>query len=280
MKTIRAEHPLKDAMLARAYGRAQRYLEICLENLNSQLPDAQLPPRTTAILRAILGHEPTPQTVSLLRDYTRRILSELLSDSLSLADSKRIVVGVNMPNVKDTYAFVYNNDPQKRIFLTERFFNLAFEVEAYVRAPREELLAHQQAVTLIHELSHQTLKAVDIAYVEASLPFTDQFSLETQGGRLIYSQVVDYRRRGLSHSTEDDKLFKIKKYKSDWRDLKDEDGEALATIFRLTKKDNLIAARAEFHDKAQVRTDIILANADSLALFISKLGRRRFTPAG
>lgn len=279
MAQIKAQHPVKHAMLVNAYARSRHYLETCLENLNSASPGAPLPPRSAATLNSILGHPASPETVSLLRDYTKRILNELVSGPMSLNTSPRIVVGLNMPHARDSYAFVYVGDPGKRIFLTERFFSLAWEVEAYAKPSRDELMAHQQAVTLIHELSHQTLKTVDIAYLEAATPFPDQFSLNTAGGRQVHLEVLNCRTNGLSINTHPHFLFKTYDNFA-WRDIRRNDGRALPVIFRLTGKRDLDEARQAFYSDPQVRTDIILANADSLALLISRLGRRRFAPAG
>lgn len=279
MTEINRLHPFKHAMLVRAYSRSRYYLETCLENLNASNPDAPLPPRATNILRNAFDAPASPQTLEVLRDYTKRLLNELLSASMNVNDSKRIVVGVNMPETRDTYGFVYSGDPGKRIFLSERVFALTHEIQAYAKPSHEQLLAHQQALTLIHELSHQVLKTVDIAYLEASAPFLDQFSLSTAGGRKIHAQVEEYQRDGLSSTTPDGALFKT--YDNlVWRDIRKKDGRALPAIYRLTGTSNLMAARKAFRDDATVRTNVILANADSLALLISMLGRRRYAPAG
>jgi hypothetical protein len=279
MPDISTLHPVKHAVFVQAYGLGQQYLQTCLENLNSATPSAPLPPMTERILRDTFGHPASAQTLASLRDYTSRILNELLSTSMNPATSKRIVVGVNMPGARDTSAFVYTGDPGKRIFFTERSFDLTFEIAAYATPTRSELLAHQVAVTLIHELSHQTLKSVDIAYVEASAPFVDLISRQTQGGRKAYQTILSYRRDGLSVNSNIHTLFQTYENLA-WRDLRHSDGSALKTIFRLTGQTTLPAARNTFYNDPDVRTLIILANADSLALLISKLGRRRFASAG
>lgn len=87
------------------------------------------------------------------------------------------------------------------------------------------------------------------------------------------------RTNGLSINTHPHFLFKTYDNFA-WRDIRRNDGRALPVIFRLTGKRDLDEARQAFYSDPQVRTDIILANADSLALLISRLGRRRFAPAG
>lgn len=170
MKNIAALQPTKYQMLLRAHALSRHYLDTCLKNLNLSSPQAPLPPETLSILQNVFDHPPSDQTVRLLRDYTQRILDELLSASMDTVTSKRLVVGMNMPDQRDTYGFTYHNDPGKRIFLTERVFTLPWDVSIYATPPAIELLAHQQATTLIHELSHQVLRTVDIAYVEAAAP--------------------------------------------------------------------------------------------------------------
>jgi hypothetical protein len=279
MPAIARYHPIKHAMLVRAYSRARFYLETCMENLNTATPNAPLPPSSETVLRNTFGQAPSEHTVNLLRDYTKRLLSELLSPSMDVMTSKRIVTGVNVPGCRDVYGFVHTNDPKKRIFFTERAFDLSVQTEAYATPSRAELLAHQQAVTLIHELSHLVLKTVDIAYVDALSPFVDQFSRRTAGGRRAHQEALASRRDGLSLTTSDQYLFKTHDNLV-WRDTRNKDGRALGVIYRLSKKRNLVDARRAFYTDPQVRTDIIMANADSLALLISKLGRRQFAPAG
>lgn len=279
MKDISTLHTLKYAMLVRAYDRARHYLETTLENLQAPSPQVALSPRTLKVLTRVFGHTPTPQTVERLKDYTKRILTELLSDSMKPASSKRIVVGVSMPDHNDTVAFVYDSDPAKRIFLTERFFALPWEVSVHALAPQADLLTHQQGISLIHELSHQVLRTVDIAYVEASSPFGDQLSRATSGGRNVRAEILAFQRNGLSVNTSPNVLFKLRDNMV-WRDIEPNDGRAFNAILKLTKTDNLASARAAFYTLPQVRTDVILANADSLSLVIAKLGRTRFAPIG
>lgn len=279
MKDIRTWHPLKYEMLLRAYDRGQEYLEVALENLNAANPAAPLPQRSKTILEATFAHPATDETVAHLRDYIKRILEELLSDSMKPTTSERIVIGVNMPTHRDVFGFIYAEDPGKRIFLTERLFDVNWAITVYAKPSRAELLAHQQAVTLIHELSHLTLKSVDIAYVEASAPFSDMISRQTAGGRTTYDDIREWRRNGLSLKTTDATLFKTRQ-DNVWRDFTEDDGRALETILRLTGTSDLPSARAAFRNDPKVRTDIILANADSLALLITRLGRKRFAVAG
>ncbi|MBV6288701.1 M35 family metallopeptidase [Pseudomonas aegrilactucae] len=281
MRDIAMLHPNKYQMLLRAHTQSRNYLETCLENLNSSSPQAPLPPETLTVLQTAFDHPPSDQTVGLLREYAQRILHELLSASMDTATSKRIVVGMNMPDQRDTYAFTYREDPGKRIFFTERFFTLPWDVSVYATPPAVDLLAHQQAATLIHELSHQVLRTVDIAYVEAAAPFPDQINRHTRGGRIAYQTILGYKRDGFSINTSPQALFRTFDTSTQtWRDIKNKDGSALPAIYRLSKTNTLAAARTAFYNDPHVRTDLILANADSLALIISKLGRRRFAAAG
>lgn len=280
MKNIAALQPTKYQMLLRAHALSRHYLDTCLKNLNLSSPQAPLPPETLSILQNVFDHPPSDQTVRLLRDYTQRILDELLSASMDTVTSKRLVVGMNMPDQRDTYGFTYHNDPGKRIFLTERVFTLPWDVSIYATPPAIELLAHQQATTLIHELSHQVLRTVDIAYVEAAAPFPDQISQHTRGGRIAYQTILGYKQNGLSINTPAQALFRTFDTSSQtWRDIRKKDGRALPAIFRLSKTNTLAAARTAFYSDPQVRTDLILANADSLSLIITNLGRRRFAGA-
>lgn len=116
--------------------------------------------------------------------------------------------------------------------------------------------------------------------MEAAAPFPDQISQHTRGGRIAYQTILGYKQNGLSINTPAQALFRTFDTSSQtWRDIRKKDGRALPAIFRLSKTNTLAAARTAFYSDPQVRTDLILANADSLSLIITNLGRRRFAGA-
>ncbi|NAT15817.1 hypothetical protein CU663_07110 [Pseudomonas syringae pv. actinidifoliorum] len=60
------------------------------------------------------------------------------------------------------------------------------------------------------------------------------------------------------------------------RDLRRMDGNGKRTILHITGKSTLEDARDVFYSDGHKRADIMLKNADSVALLVTLLGRQRF----
>ena len=247
-------------------------LSTTLSNLNAWRPWEPLPHKVRAILEQTFGESPSPLVLSRLRDDCKTLLKELLSPSMAAETSKRIVTGYNMPGRDFHMAFTYRGDPHKRIFLSELFFKIPDDVRMNSLARDSDLLAHLQASTLIHELSHSTLKTEDIAYVDAIVPDLSVLEQETMTNRAYYARIKDAWEKGLTAATPAHELFTIQDIGGP-RDLRNKDGSAKATILRLTDTSTLDEARAVFHSDAHKRAQVILANADSLALLVTRLGQ-------
>lgn len=277
MPAIRSTHLLKYQMLQSAHQQAQDYLTLCLRNLNTHKPWKPLHSEVERILAQTFDTPSTPRIVADLRDYSQRLLSELLSAELAPQTSKRYVVGINMVPSNLTTAFTHLYDPLKRLFLTERFFALPAKVALYGTPSETHMRTHQQAVTLIHELSHIKLRTVDIAYVEATTPYLDQFDLSTDNARAFQEQQREAKEGGLSLRTPDELLFTHYDVTTGtWSDFQQEHDRIKQVILKLSKCSTLLDARAAFRSDPHIRAAIVFANADSLALLISQLGRRRY----
>ncbi|WP_122586858.1 dermonecrotic toxin domain-containing protein [Pseudomonas viridiflava] len=260
------------------HAQAQRYLENCLDNLRLRLPDNAVDSRAQKIVGEFFGTgSPDARTYDVVRQSVTKLYSALMDPTLSPIDSPRFVVGVNRVGREDCSAFVFEADPQKRIFLTEQFFRLPayrFKMKA-MRSGSFHFGAHYRAAILIHELSHQVLKTEDIAYVDSQAPFIDLLE-DTAGYRLrIRNQQIALQQKVLSYQTDRSQLFKQLE-NGLWRDLKRADGDGKKTILHITGKKTLDEARDVFYADVDKRTDIMLGNADSLALLVTLLGRERF----
>lgn len=267
--------------IEQGHNQAQRYLENCLDNLRLRLPDESMDPRVQKILADyfatpvsdVRSHEPVRYAVTKLYDA-------LMDPSLSPVDSPRYVVGVNRQG-QETCAFIFDWDPQKRIFLTEQFFrtpHYRLKLRAQ-RAANFDFGAHYRACILIHELSHLVLKTEDVAYIDAQAPYVDLLE-ETPGYRLrLRNQQIALQQKALSYNTDRSKLFKQME-NGMWRDLKRSDGDGKKVILRITGKKTLDEARDVFYSDIEKRISIMLSNADSVALLATLLGRERFRPAG
>jgi hypothetical protein len=250
---------------------ALHLLSTALTNLNAARPWEPLPSKVSQILKATFGEEPDNQTLVRLRSECASLLNELLSPSMSPETSTRIVTGYNKPGSDYHLGFTYIGDPRKRIFLTELFFRIPDDLRMNTQARDSDLLAHHQASTLIHELSHLTLKTVDIAYVDAVMPNPAVLETETASNLAFYNRVKQRQEKGLSAATPAEELF-TRQDSYQTRDISHKDGSAKSAVLRLTGAKDLAQARTLFLNDAQVRTNVILSNADSLTLLVMQLG--------
>lgn len=269
---------------ARRIGQAHlwgcNYLRTALDNLQANPGTGQLPPATLTLLGNFFGvRSPDPQLIGRVTSALRSLLDTFLDPSLSPWSSSRFVVGTGKDKYEDIPAFTYANDPQKRIFLGRRFFSA---LQVRLKPPPSgqngfEQGAHFRASVLLHELSHIAHGNFDIAYIDAVLPYLDL--IENTG--LYYSMVKrgieKCQQRTLSHLTPRDELFTDTLTDGAPRDLDVTDNGALEAVLRITGCKTLDQARDVFLQNAQRRAEVILANADSVSLLTTLLGRTRFT---
>ncbi|MCQ9473057.1 hypothetical protein NRB15_22175 [Pseudomonas alliivorans] len=258
------------------HAQAQHYLENCLDNLCQKRPDGSVEPRVKKVLADFFDEsEPDERMYEVVQHAVTQIYGALMDPTLSPLDSPRYVIGVNRIG-HDSSAFIFSTDPMKRIFLTEQFFRLPsyrFKVSA-MRSGHFHYGAHYRAAILIHELSHLVLKTEDLAYVDAQAPFADLLE-DTAGYRLrLKNAQLALQQKTLSYQTDRSQLFKHLD-KNRWRDLRHADGKGKKTILRLAGKATLDEARDVFYTDVHKRTDIMLANADTVALLVTLLGRER-----
>ena len=137
--------------------------------------------------------------------------------------------------------------------------------------------AHFRAGTLIHELTHLVGGAHDIADLDASAPFLDLLDDGHPVSKALKDELSALRATALSHKTPADRLFR-KRDSSGWRDISEQDGPIKASILRITGTTNLAQARDVFLSDPQKRSEVILSNADSVAVLVMNLGRTRALP--
>lgn len=280
MPQIRRQFREKARAIGQAQLQAKTYLETALDNL-AEVPGEPLHPEVTRLLVEFFGVKvPDQQLLTQVRGSARRLYSEVMDASLSTVSSPRYVVGTNRIGYEKVCAFVVKGDPAKRIYLTERFFDIpTFALKRRQPGdPEFNVHDHYRAVNLIHELSHQVLDTRDIAYLEASAPFLDLLGEPTARAVKLKAALAGWQDRALSHQSERDTLFQLQD-NDEWRDLKHDDGGAKRCILKITDTVSLDAARDVFMDDPLKRSEIILANADSVALLMARLGRRTFVSA-
>lgn len=277
MPEIQRLFPRKAGQLVEAHERARYYLENALSNLNAISLDRKLNPRAARIINDFFGVK-SPDEVSVIsvKQTFDQIYRQLLDPAFSPRSSQRYVVGTNKLGYEDSTAFNFEKDPLHRIFFTERYFTAP-----YVRLKRIHYRqggfntgTHFRAAVLIHELSHIASGSHDIAYVDSNVPFLDL--LEDSGNyRARLKQEHEKAQGSLSHLTPRNELFRMDDG-TVWRDLKTADGDAKKAVLKLAGTTSLDAARDTFLSNHLIRSKIILANADSVALLVTLLGRERF----
>ncbi|WP_249672852.1 DUF6543 domain-containing protein [Pseudomonas abieticivorans] len=272
MGEIHRHFNLEGQQVKLAHRLALDYLRNCLQNLNAAQGERPLAAPTLRILNQYLNAGPITPTVLLqLRTRARKIYSALLAPSLNPVTSPRIILGRSKRPKLNLIAFTAHDDPARRIFLTERFF-LAPSWMFQHSQSGFDVTTHYQASTLIHELSHQEIETLDIAYLESAAPFTDQMAT-TPAARKLTAETERLQLRKLSVDTPPHELFTLP---SDGQP-RDVMGDAAKQILKICDRATLDEAREDFYSDPQKRLAIILANADSLTLLFTLLGRSVFT---
>lgn len=279
MGEIRRIYHERASMIIEANIQARRYLENCLFNLTPSKPGAVVQGRTHHLLREFFGLSwLNPILQSMVRKKATKLYLAITDSSLAALFSRRYVVGTNRPGNENTAAFISTSDPQKRIYLTELFFEVPeFALNGDALRVGFNAAAHYRAGTLIHELAHLSGDTHDIADLDSSAPFADFLDDSTAETEALRDELKNLRATALSHNTPADRLFR--KYdRSGWRDIHDSDGAMKEIILRITGTSNLADARRVFLTNAQKRAEVILSNADSVATLLMDLGRVRVLP--
>ena len=277
MTKIRKLYRDRARRIVQAHAHAKRYLENALDNLSPQLRPAALDPRVTAIVSEFFG-VPVPDKALLghTEETIKSLFTAITDPSLSPFSSPRFVVGVNRPGNDAINAFIVPRDPQRRVFLTEQFFN----VPRYALTPQAssqgfESAGHYRAAILIHELSHQALDTYDIAYLESMAPYPDLMLADTASNLKMKSHVKRLHDYRLAPRSVRENLFQIHD-KGQWRDIKPRDDRGYEAIINLSEVPTLNEARDVFLSDPVKRARIMLSNADSVTLLALRLGRRNF----
>ncbi|MBV4484868.1 hypothetical protein HU727_004635 [Pseudomonas sp. SWRI153] len=276
MAQINRRYPARAFVIQQAVVRARRYALNCLHNLALHR-DRLGGSRIETVLKDFF--DVTQVTQALLEKINKVVIPlchELADPKDDLLNTERFFAGLNSRSYDNTIAFVFKQDRKKIVHLTENFFNPRLDAYTAYLPPRFNVDSHARAVTLIHELSHLVCDSEDLAEVDAICPYPDMIKTATAKGRLLKND-LDLRRKSLSVSTELSRLFAVQTSNKAWIDVDQVPARAddYRKILSLTKSKNLAEARDAFRSTVsdEARTAVILANADSIALLISELGR-------
>jgi hypothetical protein len=280
MAAIRSLSMDKARRIGQAHAFAKRRLEVALDNLGAQSPTQPLHPSTVTILTEFFGTPVmAPKLVGKVREAIAALFTELLDASLSPWSSERFVYGINRPGMQESHvAMVAKEDPKRRIFLTELFFDLPARLRRHHGRLLEpfDLPAHIRSSALLHELSHLVSDTEDIAYLEPAAPYPDLIDTYDPLDPEFKTLIIELQQKALSVSTPRQQLFQ-RKIQGTWHDLSTLDPEATAKILTISGASSLDAARDLFYSDPDIRADIMLANADSVTMLALLLGREPFT---
>lgn len=276
MAQINQRYPARAFVIQQAVGRARNYALNCLHNFVIHRDNLG----GTRVERLLRHFFEVPQvTPMLLRKIEKVVLPicrELTDPKDDLLYTERFFAGLNTRYSDDTVAFVFKEDKRKILHLTEHFFNPCMDVYTDVLPPRFNVDSHARAVALLHELSHLICDSEDLVSAEAMAPFPHLIDTTTTKGERL-KEDLDKQRKSLSRFTEASHLFAHKDENGVWVDLDKlpDAADACKKILSVTKTINLADARKAFRDPLAVeaRIDVMLANADSIALLISEMGR-------
>ncbi|MFP3516275.1 DUF6543 domain-containing protein [Pseudomonas sp. SIMBA_077] len=268
MPLMHALRPDKATAIVVAHEAAVSYLTEANRVLKTFMQDPHLQTPLAQWLKAHLG------VPVLLETYTNKIasaitaiLGRLLKRSMNPLTSPRYISGKTPKHPNTRVAFVNPRDTIKYIYLEDNFFRPP--ISPYGPRPLAGLKktipafnvdTHWRAITLIHEISHQMFNTEDIAYLNSSYPYPELFDPRIQTGLFYRTTLGKFQNSGLSNSTLRNDLF---------RQI---DQTAHALILKETGSQTLDQARDAFLSNPDQRVTIILSNADSLTLIISRLG--------
>ncbi|MGH8418806.1 MAG: hypothetical protein ACRER8_16210 [Pseudomonas sp.] len=277
MPEIRLRYRDRARRISQAHLQASRYLENCLDNLGAARRRDTLDPRVAQIVDDFFGAASADQTLLNEIESAIKTLADALMDaSLSPFSSSRFVVGANRPGRERLAAFTIPQDPQQRIFLTERFFRVPiYRLKPEAAAEGFDASVHYRAATLLHELSHLALGTKDITYLETGAPYPDLLRENTAANLRTRAEIERLHESRLSHRTRKNALFKLLE-NGQWRDITGHDALGYSTILRITQAKTLDEARDVFLSDVYKRARVMLSNADSVALLIVRLGRNNY----
>ncbi|NWA09667.1 hypothetical protein [Pseudomonas gingeri] len=269
---IRRLFPNRARLIQRGHEQALAYVTEALLNLDKLFSSARLDRRRRLFVEQFFDIPSVSAfTLGKIRVLAHRLLGELLDPSLNPETSSRYVVGTAIHPEHSVQAFTLLNEPIRKIYLTERFFDPGFDAYLPLRPRTFDLLGHSMATVLLHEISHLAFDTLDLVYVDANRPFLDLLETVTTEGKQRYSALEQIQKHALSSSTPAAQLFReLDDYDLRWYDLV---GAPLQRVLQLTGTRDLDEARRVFFSDADKRVDVMLSNADSLALLLAHLGR-------
>ena len=278
MASIARRFPEKALAIREAHELAVTYLQRSQSALQTVLEPGAQNARSLALIQEFFDVEHVDQwLLERLKETVEPLLARFLHPELSpLTSSKYVVCRARFSD--KAVAWIHRWDTQNRLYLSERFFSTPFDTpyalgQPFVKATRPPFRTneHYRAAFMLHEVSHQVLDTEDINYLNPGFPYEDLLDDTTPLGNQIksFNQIVQDCH---SPYIPTEHLFQqFDPEHHTWADIPGNPGKA--RVKAVTGVKTLEQARSVFKNDARKRIDLMLANADSVVLLISRLGR-------
>ena len=279
MGMIERLQPRKARVIREAHAQAIRYTSDCLAHLQSATEVSEFSAETQRFLARVFSVAVVEKSVlGKLKRAVEKILTTLQSPEYSPVNSARYAL-FSSPDQR-SIAMTSKMGlviKYKAVFLGDRYFARAediFEHAVMGRDGREfDRVKHSTATILIHEFSHVALNTIDINYLGVSHPFEELLVPEANYRgpmSLLKRQMQDNRYRQLTTEIARGDLFKEKA--TNRRAYFAMDLRLEYVLMKKTHCQTIDQVRSRFFSDPAFRADVILMNADSLALLITWLG--------
>lgn len=279
MEAIRTNHPEKARMIVQAVDMARYYAFNSLHNM-AQLRHRVPGTRLDTFLKSFFDVSRVDDSLlDKIKQAIVPICTALVDPDEDLMNTEHFVVGSNKHEHADLIAFVVDQDLQRNVHFTEKFFDQQLDWYKSCLTEPFNVDGHSQAATLIHEFSHLFSKTVDIASLEARRPFIDLIAPITGYGQAMKQNQQDFQRQALSMATPREELFaRWNNTLQSWISLDSIPGATHVgkEVLKIAGTETMEAAREAFFNRhnPDTRIDIILRNADSIAFLICEMGRQ------
>ncbi|MBH2032479.1 MAG: hypothetical protein I8H93_13325 [Pseudomonadales bacterium] len=281
MSEIRMLFPEKARQITEALDLATTYAWNSFRNLQMLKDSGDTVTPVHQLIKDFIGVTTVlPEHVELLEQAVSNVFATLLEPSLTKETSSRFVVGRAVSGETNTFAFTVPSDIKRKIYLVNRFFKPAYDVyQPYLSNPDFPINTHARAATLVHEVAHIALDAEDITYLDSGRPFVDLIDTSSPTARGLKEELSKLQETALSVKTPYTDLFTLYDPATGDRDdlgntFEEDTGDVKKLVLTLTKTVNLSGARTQFKKNALIRLKVLLANADSVAWLITRLGRQ------
>lgn len=278
MDSIQRRFPDKALKIREAHRQASTYLQRCQSALHTLNEPGEQNADNRQYLEDFFDVERVEQDVlERLQAVIEPMQTRFLHPDLSPLTSDKYVV-CKSRFTDNTVAFINRTDPLKRVFLTDKFFTTVFDQpyassHPYLKStvPPFEVNTHYRACFMLHEVSHQIVDTEDIIYLNPGFPYTDLLDEQTPYGRRLkdFTEIIQN-----CHSPYVGAESLFQQFDSNtqtWRDIPK--GPAKQLVKKIAGASTLAQARLVFTHDPLKRVDLMLANADSLVLLITGLGR-------